>query len=360
MKKILFIADHRFDRSPGQRFRCEQYFDVLRNNGFTCELSFVFSEADDLIFYRPGNVLRKAWIVVKSFIVRWRDWQRRDEFDVVFIFRNCVLTGSLMFEKKWAKSGIPIVFDFDDAIWLNDTSQANQLFAWLKRPEKIEFTIGASAMVLAGNSFLRDYAMQFSQTVMVFPSTIDTHRYNQVPVKRNQDRVVIGWSGSITTIKHFESALPALLRIKDIYKNRVEFMVIGDPLYRNEALGIIGKSWNASTEPEDLAAFDIGIMPLPDDQWTKGKCGLKGLQYMAMAIPTVMSPVGVNSEIIDHGVNGYLAGNTDEWVQCLRELIEDEPLRIQMGAAAQSHVENHYSKNAWKSIYLKVFQDLSK
>jgi glycosyltransferase involved in cell wall biosynthesis len=358
MKRILFIADHRPDRSPGQRFRCEQYFDVLRSRGFECDLSYVLNAADDAVFYRPGHWMRKAWVVCKSFLVRQRDWRRRKNYDVIFIFRNCVLTGSLYFEKRWAKSGIPIVFDFDDAIWKNDTSEANRLFAWLKKPEKIQFTIAASACVLAGNDFLKSYALQFNPNVMRIPSTIDTERYRSVTKVQTDEVLTIGWSGSITTIKHFNSAIPALLAIKEKYRDKVRFVVIGDPLYRHPDLGIIGQAWNAETEPEDLTGMDIGIMPLPNDEWTRGKCGLKGLQYMAMGIPTIMSPVGVNTEIIQHGVNGFLADTTEDWVSFLSALIDDGDLRKRLGEAASITVEERYSKNAWKDSYVDVFDNL--
>ena len=184
----------------------------------------------------------------------------------------------MYFEKRWAKSGIPIVFDFDDAIWKNDTSEANRLFAWLKKPEKIQCTIAASACVWAGNDLLKSYALQFNPNVIRIPITIDTERYRSVTKVQIEDVLTIGWSGSITTIKHFNSGIPALLAIKENYRDKARFVVIGDPFYRHPALAIIGQAWNAETEPEDLSGMDIGIMPLPNDECTRGKCGLKGLQ----------------------------------------------------------------------------------
>jgi glycosyltransferase involved in cell wall biosynthesis len=356
-RRILFIADHRPDRSPGQRFRCEQYFDVLQSHGIACELSYLLSAEADQMFYRPGNYFYKAWIIAKSYVLRWRDWRRRADFDAVFIFRNCLLNGSLLFEKKWAKAGKPIIFDFDDAIWFNDTSAANRWFAWMKRPEKINFTIAHSAVVLAGNAYLRDYALQFNTNVRLMPSTIDCERYGKVPRRAFSGQITIGWSGSITTIKHFESAIPALFELKKKYREQLCFKVIGDPLYTYVPLEIVGQAWSSETEPEDLADIDIGIMPLPDNDWTRGKCGLKGLQYMAMGIPTVMSAVGVNVEIISHGKNGFLASTQEEWTACLSHLIEDQLLRTQMGQAAKQTVEQHYSKQAWSATYVSFFKE---
>jgi glycosyltransferase involved in cell wall biosynthesis len=360
MKRILFIADHRPDRSPGQRYRFEQYFDVLQRHGFQCTLSYVLNAEDDRIFYRPGNYLRKAFIVAKSFWVRWCDWKKRSDYDIIFIFRNCVLTGSLYFEKKWVGSGKPIVFDFDDAIWKNDTSAANRMFGWLKRPEKINYTLQHSRIILAGNAYLAKYASQFNSNVMVIPTTIDMDQYQVNLSTPKKDQIVIGWTGSITTIKHFVWARPSLLEIKKKYGNKVRFVVIGDEQFIDRELDIQGQKWYAATEAQDLCEVDIGIMPLPDDEWTQGKCGLKGLQYMALGIPPVLSPVGVNKTIIQHGVNGLLACQMEDWTAALSLLIEDGELRRRLGEQARNTVSTYYSKASWENAYVEVFDQLTK
>ena len=153
-------------------------------------------------------------------------------------------------------------------------------------------------MVWAGNDFLADYARQFNSAVEVVPTTIDTEQYVPVEGYERADPLTIGWSGSITTMEHFKPFVPVLKRVKERLGDRVRFELIGDPSYREPELGIVGRAWSAATEVEDLKRFDIGVMPLPDDEWSRGKCGLKGLQYMALAIPTVMSPVG--RELEDH------------------------------------------------------------
>jgi glycosyltransferase involved in cell wall biosynthesis len=158
---------------------------------------------------------------------------------------------------------------------------------------------------------------------------------------------------------HFRRALPILRRIRERYGDRVEFKLIGDAGFHDEELGIHGIRWSAATEVDDLYEFDIGIMPLPDDEWSRGKCGLKGLQYMALEIPTVMSPVGVNTEIIDDGANGFLASSEDEWVEKVGRLIESPELRAKFGSAGRQTVVSRYSVESQKGRYLDYLSALA-
>lgn len=285
------------------------------------------------------------------------DLRRIDNYDIVFVFREALMTRSTYFERKFAASKAKIIFDFDDAIWLTNVSNANRRWKWMKNPNKTSKLIALADLVFAGNEFLASYARPHNPNVQIIPTTIDTEEYRHLDVPRDT-KVCIGWSGSITTIRHFEFALPFLLRIKELFGDRVTFRVIGDANYRNDELGIEGMPWQKGTEIADLSRIDIGIMPLPNDEWAKGKCGLKGLQYMALGIPTIMSPVGVNTEIIEHGVNGALAETEEEWVAELSRLIEDADLRQRVGAAARNTVEERYSVKANEHKYLLAFQQL--
>ena len=358
MKKILFIASHRPDRAPGQRFRFEQYFSFLEKNGYKCELSYFITEKEDKILYQRGKYFQKALIAWKAFKIRFGNILRKNDYDIIFIFREAYLTGSVFFEKQFDKSKAKLVFDFDDAIWHLDVSAGNKMFAFMKNPGKTGYIISLCDIVFAGNQYLADYASKFNKHVVIIPTTIDTNEYAPLPVK-NKDTVTIGWSGSITTIKHFEFALPILRKLKAKYGSRLHIKVIGDASYRNEELGITGIGWKRDDEVKELSEFDIGIMPLPDDEWANGKCGLKGLQYMALEIPTIMSPVGVNTEIIKDGINGFLASETDEWVEKITRLIENADLRTSMGKAARKTVIDHYSVESQKNRYLEYFSQLT-
>ena len=133
---------------------------------------------------------------------------------------------------------------------------------------------------------------------------------------------------------------------------------MGDELYINEELDIKGIPWSSEIEIDTLASFDIGIMPLPNDEWVKGKCGLKGLSYMSLEVPTIMSAVGINTEIITDGINGYLANTDEEWVNKISQLIDSFELRRRLGIAGRKTVEEKYSFDSQKNNYLQSFNEL--
>lgn len=359
-KKVLFLSMHRPGRSPGQRFRFEQYISFLEANGYICKHSFLLDEKTDRFYYKPGNYLKKILVVIKATFKRLKEALSND-FDLIFVHRECYMLGSVIFERIFSRKS-KMIFDFDDAIWMRQTGESqsgNKLFYFLKAKKKTKKLIHISDMVFAGNRYLFEYALSENKNVKIVPTTIDTAEYIKIEVPgKNPHKICIGWSGSFSTITFFTHSLPALYEIKKKYGDKVYFKVIGDGSYRNDELNIKGLPWKKDTEVYDLSEIDIGIMPLPNDEWTKGKCGLKGLQYMALGIPTIMSPVGVNSEIIKDGINGFLAGDPEEWVAKLSMLIESEQLRIKLGMAGSETVENMYSVNANRELYLKYFNEL--
>lgn len=355
MPRVLFLASHRPNRSPSQRYRFEQYIPFLEQNNFQCHLSYLLSEKDDKIFYTEGNSFKKLWILIKAIVHRIKDKLNYNNYAIVFVQREAIMIGSSYFEKSIKKSKAKYIFDFDDSIWLMDTSDGNKKHEWLKNPEKTVRNIRYADMVFAGNAYLASYARRCNSHVKIIPTTIDTDFHKPLPKK--EDKLIIGWIGSHTTIKHFEYALEFLTSIKKKYP-QIEIRVVGDEEYLNESLNIKGIAWSPATEVEMINSFSIGIMPLPDDEWAKGKCGLKGLSYMACEVPTIMSPVGVNTEIIQHGKNGFLASTTDEWVTCLSQLIENADLRESIGKAGRQTVLEKYSVLSQQQNYLNAFKEV--
>jgi len=354
--KILIICLHAFDRVPGQRFRFEQYLDYFKANGIEYKFSGLLEKDDYKYFYKKGHYLRKFQIVVKGYFKRKKELRTVKDYDLVFIQRESFMLGTTYFEKQYARLS-KIVYDYDDAIWLNaSVSKQNRMLGFLKKPAKTSDIIAVSTMVFAGNQFLADYALKFNKNVVIVPTTIDTDTYEPA-YNINKQRICIGWSGSFSTIAHFQTCLEALGKVKDKFGDKVYFKVIGDANYKNEELRIQGQDWKKESEVKDLQEIDIGIMPLPDDEWSKGKCGLKGLQYMALSIPTIMSPVGVNSEIIQDGYNGFLASTTSEWVDKISQLVESAELRKKMGENGRATVVDQFSVDAVKDLYIKYLRE---
>ena len=341
------------NRAPNQRFRFEQYMAYLEENGFVCIMSpLIATPAEDKTFYMQGNYAKKVLLGLKLALRRINDVIRANEFDIIVIAREAFITGSTFFERALSRRKAKVIFDFDDSIWLNVISDNNRLFSSLKDGSKTGRIIQLSDTVFAGSEFLANYAKKFNNNVVIIPTTIDTEVY-QPAYNSGKKTVIIGWSGSATTIEHFQFAIPALRILKEKYKDLISIKIIGDGTFYEPSLNTRGIPWKSETELEDLREIDIGIMPLPDNEWTWGKCGLKGLQYMALEIPTIMSPVGVNLKIIEDGVNGYLANTTQEWVDKISALIEQPNLRIRIGKEGRKTVVKKYSVKSMREVYLR-------
>ncbi|HQV51523.1 MAG: glycosyltransferase family 4 protein [Flavobacteriales bacterium] len=359
MLKILFIAAHRPDRSPSQRYRFEQFTPYWEKHGFSHRTAWLLDEADDKKFYASGNLAAKGAIFLKCLRRRAIHVREAKEYDLIFVQREAFMTGSTRFEKLLARTGVPMIYEFDDAIWHLDVSEGNRKLAWLKDPGKIAKIIPLATHVIAGNEYLADYARPFNPNVEVIPTVVDTERY--VPlgyVPRPDGKIVIGWTGSHTSMAHLIQVIPMLRSLYAKYLNRIVFRVISDRAFEAPGLPIENILWNSITEPEDLAPIDIGIMPIPDNEWSRGKCGFKGLQYMGMGKAVVLSRVGVNVSMVNDGENGFLADSEDEWIEKLGQLIQDSDLRGRLGRAARSTVEQKYSVIAWRDRYLELFRTL--
>ncbi len=359
MKKVLYIAPHRANRAPSQRFRFEQYIDFLKENGYDYTFSNLLSAQQDKMFYGDGNTIKKFLLLLQKFFYRLNDVIKARNYDLVFIQREAYFLGPAFFEFLLSKIKTPLIFDFDDSIWLPNVSNANKKFNILKNYGKTAKIIKYADMIFAGNAYLANYAGNYNKNIKIIPTTIDTDEYVNIFDKKDKNKVVIGWSGSITTIQHFEYALPFLREIKNKYGDKVEIKVIGDGSYINNELNIKGLPWIKEDEIKELSSMDIGIMPLPNNEWASGKCGLKGIQYMALQIPTIMSPVGVNTEIIEDGVNGFLCTKDAEWEQRISQLIESPELRKQIGEKGRRTIVERYSVQSQKLRYLKYFDELT-
>ena len=338
MIRVLALVPYPTGCAPGQRYRIEQWAPLVRRAGVQVTLSPFLSQRGMDLLYEPGHVAGKAQEVLRGYLKRLADAVLLGSTDVIFVYREAALLGPAWIERLLALRR-PLVFDFDDAIYLADTSQANAWSRGLKSVTKVETICRVARHVTVGNEFLARYAKDRARGVTVIPSTIDTDVYQIQP--RAENRVpVIGWTGSMTTVPYLMTLAPALRRLRE--KRDFELRVIGAKV-DIEGLAVRCLPWRAETEPEDVRALDVGLMPLPDDEWSRGKCGMKALQYMALGSPPVVSPVGVNATIVRDGVNGFHASTEEEWIDRIALLLADESLRRSLGQEARATVEKSYS-----------------
>jgi glycosyltransferase involved in cell wall biosynthesis len=358
MIRVLFVTMHRPRRSPGQRFRYEQYLPYLREHGFECDVSHLISETDDRVIYAPGHYFSKFGIFLKSVAIRLRDVIAAGRYDIVFIFREALMVNSGVIEALLARGRARLVFDFDDAIWMQQPIAAKDKLRFLRAgPSKIPGILRHCDMVFAGNAYLADYASRFNDSVHIVPTTLDTSTHTSQP-RPAKDRVCIGWNGSFSTVSYFDQITTPLAALKARFGDAIYFKLIGDATYQNPALDLKGQAWREETEVEDTLEFDIGLMPLSDDPWTRGKCGFKALLYMSLQIPPVVSPVGVNSEIVEDGVSGFTATTDQEWVDKIATLVERPDLRAKFGERGRDVVVQRYSLDSQKDRYVQLLSSL--
>jgi glycosyltransferase involved in cell wall biosynthesis len=352
--KILFLVPYPLKKSPSQRFRFEQYLDLLVDKGFVISVrSFLSNKGWDII-YSEGRTLAKISAIVGGFLRRLLMLPEAARADFVFIHREASPVGPPIFEWVIAKLfRRKIIYDFDDAIWLTDRKGEGAVEQAFRSRSKVSSICRWSYRVSGGNNFLCDYARQFNINTVFNPTTIDT-RYHVPATKSISEKIVIGWTGSHTTLKYLGMIVPVVAELERRF-DRLEFLVIANKIPNLPLKSLRFIEWNVMSEIDDLNKIDIGVMPLPDDEWSKGKCGFKALQYMSMGIPTVVSPVGVNTSIVENGVNGFLCSISDEWLNSLDLLIRDRDLRQRLGQQGRLTVERNYSVNSNKHNFLSLF-----
>jgi glycosyltransferase involved in cell wall biosynthesis len=354
--RVLALMPGLYDTSPGQRYRLEQWEPLLRKRGV--EITWVPFEDAELhsIVYKPGQLRKKLQLVTRNLVRRLKTIGEARNYDLVYILREAALLGPAVFERLLYQDRVPFVFDFDDAIFVSYRSPSNGYLSYLKFASKTKTICRLASHVMVGNPYLADYARQVNDNVTVIPTTIDTEKYRVAPRKTDGGPLTIGWTGSFSTVQHLDTLRGALKKLAETEQFRLR--VIGTPSYELAPVGVDAMPWRAATELEDLCAIDIGVMPLPDDNWSKGKCGLKALQFMALGIPTICSPVGVNTDIIQDNENGFLAGTEAEWVEKLTALLRSAELRRRLGDAGRATVEQKYSAAIQAPRVYEIFKSV--
>lgn len=352
--RLLVVTEKPLDRAPHQRFRHEQWAPYLARD-HDIHLAFTPFESPALadLMDRPGHRAEKLARAVAATARRWRHRHDVRAHDGVVILRSASLLGGAWYERHLNALGVPYVFDFDDAIWEPPPGWTRHVWrAHLRVPESIR----RAAAATPGNSYLAEYARRFNRRVTIVPTTIDLARYEAAPQRPPSDELRILWMGSAATLSHLDTVLPALRQLAARIPLHLH-VVYNGPSREHRGLRVQYTPWSPEVETTAIAGCDVGIMPVPDIPFARGKCGLKALQYMSVARASVVSPVGVNRDIIRDGENGLWASTDDEWVAQLERLARDPALRARLAEAGRATVEREYSATVGAAKFAAVARE---
>ena len=326
---------------PATRFRIGQYIPHLQQAGWDVSLR---------TNHPPRPWVSHTWLerrigVIQRRLRRDRDIRAASEYDAVWLNRD-LLEGRVEYEERLVRRNPRLLFDFDDAIFLGEKSR------------HIQWICQHAAWVTAGNDYLASFARRFTDRVTVLPTVIDTDLYRVATEAGSPVRV--GWLGSDRSIR--ETLFPHLPMLSSLQAELgFDFVIVSQPKPELPPCGLRYRfePWSPQAETSIADLFDIGIMPLIDDEFQRGKCGCKLLQYMAAGLPSIASPVGINSSLLDRGRCGFLADSPQDWRQGLAALISDADARRELGANGRSFVEQEYSVRRWLPELVGILENVS-
>jgi len=358
-RRVLFLVegDPVTGLSPASRFRVYQYIPHLEALGFRCIVRpsrppkyFATDLAFRQLLARLPLIARLAWAMKLQLMLwnRWCDVLSAWRYDAVFLQRDLLPIPFATLESLLERINPRVIFDFDDAIFVKPSWVAAKTGRQEDRRlrAKVERIIAGARTIIVSNRYLADFARRLNTSVHVIPTPVDTDRMRPHGARREREPVVLGWIGTSSNLFYLRDLEPILRQLGEHQELRVK--IVCNPAQADEYPSLPPRMleicpWSLDREAEYLSEMDIGIMPLRDDAWTRGKAALKLLQFMAAGIPVVGSAVGHNVEVIRDGITGFLARNPQDWQVALTQLIEDEALRRTLGQRGREVAVREYA-----------------
>ncbi len=247
-----------------------------------------------------------------------------------------------------------LIFDFDDAIYLRHDENKNPYSK--TRYFKFKFLVKNSDLIIAGNRILKEFAERFNKNVVIIPSAVEIRNIPLKDHNHENERIVIGWVGGGINLIHLNLISDVLKELSRSYD--IELRILSNRELKINGVNVKFIPWSLENQEKEISLFDIGVMPLPDTEHARGKCGYKALQYMAQEVPPVVSDVGVMREIVEDGVEGFVVNRIDDFYSSLKRLIENKELRIEMGKNARKKVERFYSIEVVSKMLVDIFKSI--
>lgn len=360
-KKILILSPYPENCAPSQRLKYEQYFDYFEENGYEITVKPFVSKKFWRIIYKKGFIIQKSIFTISGYIHRFFQLFTLHQYDVVYVHLWATPIGFPIFEYLVQRLSKKLIYDIDDMIFLGHSSDANQYMQIIKGKKKMIYLMKTADHVITCTPTLDQFVRKYNSQTTDISSTINTDLYLSKKDNVSDGPIILGWSGSHSTSKYLHLLEPVF---ENLLEKNIDFkvLVIGNEnfVFENSAIPLIAIPWQLDSEVEDLSKIDIGLYPLPDEEWVLGKSGLKALQYMALGIPTIASKIGANHRIISSEENGFLVdiGNHDGWIENIVKLINDKKLRKTTGEKGRQTVVDKYSINANKSTYLSILENV--
>lgn len=358
-KKILFLSPYPVDKAPSQRLKYEQYFSIFENTGYDITTKSFVSEKLWDILYLPGFIIQKLFFTKLGYIKRFFTLFSIRKYDIIYVHLWVTPIGPPIFEWLTIKLAKKVVYDIDDMVFLGHSSDANKLWKNLKGKSKMIYLMKKANHVITCTPKLDEFVKQYNKNTTDISSTVDTcNRYIAKSNYQNKEQIVLGWSGSHSTSKYLYLLSNVFKELSK--KHNFKLVVMGDKNFKIEGVNVEAIEWREDIEINTLQKFDIGLYPLPDEDWVYGKSGLKAIQYMALGIPTIATAIGANFRIIKNGINGFLVNPFDDegWLNKMELLIKDVNLRKKLGKAGRKTIEKNYSIEVNKKKYLTIFNSI--
>jgi glycosyltransferase involved in cell wall biosynthesis len=324
------------------RYRVHQYVPYLEPLGVACDVQPFMDDAMYRLSFSPGHTLRKAWATARACWRRLSKLRHAGAYDIVYLQRELFPFGPPFFERLLKQRGAVLFFDYDDALFIKKPSRYNPLATVLRSAGKTFTLFGLVDCVVAGNNWLRDRAREHGACAVTLDVAEDTQRIRMHAPHTNERPVTIGWLGSKSTVKYLREIEPVLQEVARRYPG-VRFEVVGGGEFSQAGVPWVVTEWSLESELEALARFDIGLMPLPNEDWAKGKSGGKARTYMTAGVVPICAGIGYNLELIRDGETGFLCTTHEQWLDRICSAIEDAALRQRVATNARHDVEQRFS-----------------
>jgi len=362
--KVLALCAHPVE-AAATRFRLKQFVEPLRERGIDVTIRPFLTSDQFYSLYKSGGIAAKGAAMAISALKRVGDVLTAGGYDLVVVQREAMIFGPGVVE--WILTrlrGLPMVLDLDDATYVHYVSPTyGRLGSWLKFFGKTDKLIERAAAVTCGNRFIAEYVENKGTRAIVVPTVVDLEEFKPMADREGGTKLVIGWIGTHSTFPFLQSIFPVLEQLAKKHSFRLKVVGAGHRDIMVDGVRVEDLDWNMARESDDFASVDIGLYPITtsasaNEEWINGKSGFKAVQYFAVGVPFVMSPVGICAELGEPGITHFNAATGEDWYNSLNMLLSDESLRARMGAAGRAYALANYRIDDQADVLAQTFREV--